>query len=89
MVYTNIEVMKITTTKVFNNGNSQAVRIPKEFRFTQEEVCIKKSGSVLMIFEKDSAFANFMNILPVSDDFGDAILDARKNDIPQERELFD
>ena len=38
------------TTTVFNNGNSQAIRIPKEYRFEQEEVCINKIGSAIIIF---------------------------------------
>ena len=81
----------MTTTKVFNNGNSQAVRIPKEYRFTQEEVCIKKVGSVIMIYDPNSAIADFMNLPPMDDDVFEAIQEARKNDFHhhQERELFD
>ena len=30
------------TAKLFNNGRSQAVRLPKEFRFSGDEVYIKK-----------------------------------------------
>ncbi len=32
------------TAKVFTHGNSQAVRIPKEFRFAETEVYIEKAG---------------------------------------------
>jgi antitoxin VapB len=30
------------TARIFTNGNSQAVRLPKEFRFGDDEVIIKK-----------------------------------------------
>jgi antitoxin VapB len=40
------------TTKVFNQGNSQAVRIPKEFRFTVSEVEIEKSGDAVILRPK-------------------------------------
>ena len=37
------------TTKVFQSGNSQAVRIPKEFRFNTEEVEIyRRDGEVML-----------------------------------------
>ena len=37
------------TAKLFQNGQSQAVRLPKEFRFEGEEVFIKKTGNVVML----------------------------------------
>ena len=39
--------MKMKTAKLFRNGQSQAVRLPKEFRFEGDEVFIKKSGSAV------------------------------------------
>ncbi|MFQ5743002.1 MAG: antitoxin [Acidobacteriota bacterium] len=41
------------TAKLFKNGQSQAVRLPKEFRFKGTEVYIKRAGSavVLLPFE--------------------------------------
>jgi len=35
--------------KVFINGNSQAIRIPKEFRINSDEVKITKEGEKLII----------------------------------------
>lgn len=35
--------------KLFQNGQSQAVRLPKEFRFDGTEVFIKKSGSAVVL----------------------------------------
>ena len=46
--------MEITvqTARIFISGNSQAVRLPKEFRFDQDEVVIKRVGGVVMLFPK-------------------------------------
>ena len=43
------EVVKMKTAKLFQNGQSQAVRLPKEFRFEGDEVFIKKSGSAVVL----------------------------------------
>lgn len=37
-------------TKVFQSGNSQAVRLPKEFRFRDDEVVIKRVGDAVLLF---------------------------------------
>ena len=49
--FTNIllEGVKVKTAKLFQNGQSQAVRLPKEFRFEGDEVFIKKSGSAVVL----------------------------------------
>lgn len=40
------------TAKVFKQGNSQAVRLPKEFRFQEKEVFIKKNGDRVVLIPK-------------------------------------
>ena len=57
--------------KLFKNGRSQAVRIPKEFRFEGSEVYIEKDGDrVVLSPKKDSSWREFFeNPLTVSDDF--------------------
>ena len=40
------------TAKLFKNGDSQAVRLPKEFRFTGKEVLIKRVGSAVVLLPK-------------------------------------
>jgi antitoxin VapB len=42
--------------KVFKNGASQAVRLPREFRFDTDEVYIKRVGSAVLLFPKDAAW---------------------------------
>jgi hypothetical protein len=44
MVYTNVGVIIMNTAKLFKNGQSQAVRLPEDCRFTGSEVHIKKIG---------------------------------------------
>ncbi|MBL8520640.1 MAG: antitoxin [Betaproteobacteria bacterium] len=37
------------TAKIFQNGRSQAVRLPKEYRFEGTEVAIKKVGDAVVL----------------------------------------
>jgi len=59
------------TAKIFPNGQSQAVRIPKEFRFeNQQEVFVAKEGEAIVLFPKKSKFNILFDSLDnFSDDF--------------------
>ncbi len=58
------------TAKLFQNGQSQAVRLPKEFRFEGNEVIIKRLGdSVVLIPENHSWDALASSLDKFSDDF--------------------
>lgn len=57
-----------TTAKVFRNGASQAVRLPKEFRFDDDEVCIKRIGSAVLLFPKGSAWSLMAGAIGQADD---------------------
>ena len=73
--------------KVFQNGRSQAIRIPKEFRVDCDEVYIEKVDNTLIIKPKESnKWDNFFSNLEKIDtsDF----LSARKQPKTQERDLF-
>ena len=60
------------TAKLFRNGRSQAVRIPKEFRFEEAEVFIKKIGNaILLIPYRESWQTLFDSLNQFSDDFMD------------------
>jgi antitoxin VapB len=78
--------MPLDTAKLFVNGQSQAVRLPKEYRFSGDEVGIKKIGDIVLLFSKDTAWDGFLNGQPASDDFGDAILSARKENNGSQRD---
>lgn len=40
-------------TKVFRNGNSQAIRLPKEFTFKTKEVNVKRIGRCIVLFTEE------------------------------------
>ncbi|HOJ84987.1 MAG TPA: type II toxin-antitoxin system VapB family antitoxin [Bacillota bacterium] len=42
--------------KIFKNGRSQAVRLPKEYRFEGSEVYIKKIGEIVLLIPKEKAW---------------------------------
>jgi len=51
------------TAKIFINGRSQAVRLPKEFRFSGDAVFIKKIGSMVVLLPKDDPWAPLISSL--------------------------
>jgi len=78
----------VETAKLFQNGQSQAVRLPKECRFSGDEVGIKKVGDIVLLYPKDSIWTSFLNSPPVSDDFGEAVLEARRTNDQALREIL-
>jgi antitoxin VapB len=70
----------MTTAKLFANGQSQAVRLPREYRFSGEEVGVARLGEMVVLFPKDRNIEIFMAAKPVTDDFADAVLSARANE---------
>ena len=72
------------TAKIFENGRSQAVRLPKEYRFNENEVAINKIGDVVVLMPKGNKWSGFLDSLGFfSDDF---MSDGRDNPVEQERE---
>jgi antitoxin VapB len=49
----------MNTAKIFKSGNSQAVRLPKEFQFSGDEVYIKKAGRGVILIPKDDPWEMF------------------------------
>ena len=49
------------TAKIFENGKSQAVRLPKKFRFTGDEVYVQKVGQAVVLMPKESAWEIFLD----------------------------
>lgn len=47
------------SAKIFKSGNSQAVRLPREFRFDADEVYIKKVGRGVILIPKDDPWEMF------------------------------
>ena len=58
------------TAKVFKSGNSQAVRIPKEYHLDCQEVEIRRRGGALILRPKRQSWASLVNSLAkFTDDF--------------------
>ena len=77
------------TAKLFQNGRSQAVRLPVEYRFEGSEVFVRRdpnSGDVILSRRPDSwkDFFHLADSLDIPEDF----LANRKDRPPQKRELF-
>lgn len=55
--------MQTVTTKLFKNGQSQAVRIPKQFQFVgTDEVMIRRQGNAVIITPKRKSWASFADV---------------------------
>lgn len=70
------------SAKIFMNGRSQAVRLPKEFRFDCDEVYVEKQGDTLIISALQPDWDEFFDEVSV---FGDHFLAEREDLPPQER----
>lgn len=76
----------MNTAKVFETGRSQAIRLPKEYRFTEKEVGIKKLGDIVLLFPKENTWDIFTSGLrSFSDDFME---DGRKKGTAENRETL-
>ncbi|MFH1856708.1 MAG: type II toxin-antitoxin system VapB family antitoxin [Candidatus Omnitrophota bacterium] len=75
----------MNTAKVFINGRSQAVRLPKDFRFKTKEVYINKIDNVIMLISKNKPWINLVNSL---DKFTDDFMVKRNQPKDQKRQAF-
>lgn len=58
------------TAKLFPNGQSQAVRLPKEFRFDGDRVYIRRMGEAVILLPHQAAWQVLFDAIPqFSDDF--------------------
>ncbi len=71
------------TAKLFRNGQSQAVRLPKEFRFEGTEVFIKKMGNMVVLIPYQNSWQTLFDSL---DEFSDDFMEDRNQPAPQIRE---
>lgn len=73
------------TAKLFRNGQSQAVRLPKEFRFEGDFVYVKKSGKAVILLP---ALGSWDSLVESLDKFSDDFMSDRSQPVSQERETF-
>jgi len=75
------------TAKIFKNGNSQAVRLPREYQFDVSEVEVLKRGDEVILRKKKQNLKDaFALLTSFPEDFFD---EARKDSPPETRESFD
>ena len=73
------------TAKIFENGRSQAVRLPKECRFSSDEVLVNKIGDIVILLPKSSNWDSFAAAI---DMFSDDFMDDERDASLQEREIL-
>ncbi len=73
------------TAKLFQNGESQAVRLPKEFRFSGSKVFIKKMGNATLLIPADDPWASLFKSL---NEFSEDFMLTREQPAEQKREHF-
>lgn len=87
------EVESNDTAKVFMSGKSQAVRLPKKFRFTEgcDEVSVRQVGRHLILSPRYSDWDDYWaNSTRPSDDFVESVLKRKESELPAEaRASFD
>lgn len=80
--------MPMTTTRVFQNGNSQALRIPQDLRTEKKEFFIRKIGDTYIAYPTDDPWAPARQVVGT---FPESILFERDqpawDDIPAREEF--
>lgn len=72
--------------KLFQNGQSQAVRLPKEFRMRGQSVYIRRVGDVVMLIPKT---ASWDTLFAACDLFTDDFMNTREQGVHERREPFE
>lgn len=80
-----LERKPMKTAKLFRNGQSQAVRLPKEFRFEGDFVYVKKSGNAIILLPAKGSWDSLVESL---DKFSDDFMAKREQPASQDREAL-
>ena len=73
------------TAKIFENGRSQAVKLPKECGFSSDEVLVNKIGDIVILLPKSSNWDSFAAAI---DMFSYDFMNDKRDDSLQEREIL-
>ena len=73
------------TARLFRNGQSQAVRLPKELRFDGDTVYIKKMGNAVVLIPRQDGWKSLLDSL---DMFSDDFMEERQQPQIQNRETI-
>ena len=74
------------TAKLFKNGDTQAVILPKEFQFQGSEVYIKKIGSVIVLISQENPWQALFDSLSL---FSEDFMESREQPVLETREAFE
>lgn len=72
--------------KLFKNGQSQAVRLPREFRFMGKEVYVRKVGKGVLLMPTDRPWESLRQSL---NEFSEDFMGERNQPSPQKRDEFE
>lgn len=73
------------TAKLFQNGQSQAVRLPKEFRLNGDRVFVKKMGNAIVLIPYQNPWQSLFDSL---DQFSADFVESREQPEQQLRETI-
>ena len=75
--------------KIFDNGNSKAIRIPKKFLDKDVELVeIEKIGNKIIITPKKNSIDELFKLIEQNRDITEDFLKDRNQPLPEEREIF-
>jgi antitoxin VapB len=77
-----LEALKMAIAKVFLNGKSQAVRLPKEFRMEGDDVFVNRVGNAVLLLPRDDPWSGMLDALGK---FTDDFMRDREQPDPEER----
>ena len=78
------------TAKIFMTGRSQAVRLPKEFRFESDEVRIRKEGSAVILEPLPEDWSWLDTIArPIDEDFLEAVAERPDDQVRPGLDFFE
>lgn len=72
------------TAKIFETGRSQAVRLPKKFRFNVDEVVVQQLGDAVLLVPKESLWQTFLDGL--NGFTGDVFENGRDQGVQEDRD---
>lgn len=73
------------TAKLFRNGHSQAVRLPRDFRFEGDKVFIKRVGNAVVLLPYSDSWGALVESLDL---FSGDFMEDREQPVQQRRESF-
>jgi len=76
----------MNTAKIFINGRSQAVRLPKKYRFQGKDVYIRKLDDMVILIPKNSPWTSLISSVH---EFSDDFMEERHQPFQQARETLE